>query len=112
MRVLIIGGTGLISTGIIKHLHARGADITMLNRGRSTSRIEARVQLITCDRDDIDAFERACRAQTYDAVIDMICYTPQQAQSDVRAFAGRCGHFIFCSTVCTYGRSAVPSEAT
>ena len=29
MRVLLIGGTGLISTGIVKHLCARGADVTV-----------------------------------------------------------------------------------
>ena len=32
MRVLIVGGTGLISTGIVKHLLSRGADVTLFNR--------------------------------------------------------------------------------
>jgi nucleoside-diphosphate-sugar epimerase len=39
----------------------------------------------------------------FDVVIDMICYRPEEAESDVRAFGGRCGQLIFCSTVCTYG---------
>ena len=107
MRVLIIGGTGLISTGIIKHLHARGggADVTMFNRGERENTIaDARsVKTITGDRNDFTAFERTFGKEEFDVVIDMICYKPEQAESDLRAFGGRCEHFIFCSTVCTYG---------
>jgi nucleoside-diphosphate-sugar epimerase len=38
----------------------------------------------------------------------MICFNANQAESDVRAFGKRCGHFIFCSTVCTYGVKIPP----
>jgi len=31
---LVIGGTGLISTGIVTHLLARGARVTIYNRGQ------------------------------------------------------------------------------
>lgn len=113
MKVLIIGGTGLISTGIIKHLLARGADITMLNRGKRAEQARRLsgegVQQILVDRDDIFAFEKAVSGQTFDVVIDMICFWPKQAESDIRAFANRCGHFIFCSTVCTYGVKIPPN---
>lgn len=105
MKVLIIGGTGLISTGIAKHLLVRGAEITMLNRAKRS----VYSNQITVDRDDFPAFEHTVAGQTFDVVIDMICFRPEQAQSDIRAFGGRCGHFIFCSTVCTYGVK-VPSN--
>ena len=86
MRVLIIGGTGLISTGIVKHLHARGdAEITMLNRGQreNTLQVDGRgtspATATTSRRSrSVSASER------FDVVIDMICFTPQQAESDVR----------------------------
>jgi nucleoside-diphosphate-sugar epimerase len=103
MRVLLIGGTGLISTGIVKHLHARGAEVTMFNRGQRESAIAGEVRQITGDRNDFAAFEKRFASEQFDVVIDMIAFTPEQALSDVRAFAGRCDHFIFCSTVCTYG---------
>jgi nucleoside-diphosphate-sugar epimerase len=38
----------------------------------------------------------------------MICFSPQQAEASVRAFGARCEHFIFCSTVCTYGVKVPP----
>ncbi|MCF7688710.1 MAG: NAD-dependent epimerase/dehydratase family protein [Cephaloticoccus sp.] len=112
MKVLIIGGSGLISTGIVKALKMRGADITVFNRGQTDDRL-GDVHHLTGDRNDFPAFESSVAAAgPWDAVIDMICFRPDQAASDVRAFAGRCGHFLFCSTVCTYGNSQtiVPTD--
>jgi nucleoside-diphosphate-sugar epimerase len=108
MKVLIIGGTGLISQGILKHLQARAARITMFNRGQRENRVEGEFETMHGDRNDHAAFERAFADRKFDVVIDMICYNAQQAESDVRAFGGRCGHFIFCSTVCTYGVKTPP----
>jgi nucleoside-diphosphate-sugar epimerase len=115
MKVLIIGGTGLISTGIVKALLTRGAAITVYNRGQTDDRLGAGVNHLSGDRNDFPAFESAMAATGHwDVVIDMICFRPDQAESDVRAFAGRCGHFIFCSTVCTYGntQTVVPTLET
>jgi nucleoside-diphosphate-sugar epimerase len=109
MRVLIIGGTGLISTGIVKHLLTRGASITMFNRGQRENTLPKNIEAIHGDRNDFPVFEKTFADKTFDVVIDMICYKPEQAESDVRAFAGRCGHFIFCSTVCTYGVKVPPN---
>jgi nucleoside-diphosphate-sugar epimerase len=108
MRVLLIGGTGLISRGIVKHLLTRGASITMFNRGQRENTLPESVESIHGDRNDFDAFESTFRDKRFDVVIDMIAYNPKQAESDVRAFGGRCGHFIFCSTVCTYGVKVPP----
>ena len=115
MNVLIVGGTGLISTGIVKALQARGAAITVFNRGQTDDRLGGAVRHLAGDRNDFPAFEATVRAAgPWDVVIDMICFRPDQAESDVRAFAGRCGHFIFCSTVCTYGntQTIVPTLET
>ncbi|HEX2852935.1 MAG TPA: NAD-dependent epimerase/dehydratase family protein [Opitutaceae bacterium] len=115
MNVLIIGGTGLISTGIVKALKERGAAITVFNRGKTDDRLGGEVRHLTGDRRDFSAFEKAMAdAGTWDVVIDMICFRPDEAESVLRAFAGRCGHFIFCSTVCTYGntQTIVPTLET
>jgi len=115
VNVLIIGGTGLISTGIVKALLARKATVTVYNRGQTDDRLEPAVQRLHGDRNDFATFEKSFASSKYDAVIDMICFKPDQAASDIRAFAGKCGHFVFCSTVCTYGntQTIVPTtEAT
>ncbi|MCE9616480.1 MAG: NAD-dependent epimerase/dehydratase family protein [Lentisphaerae bacterium] len=108
MHVLIIGGTGLISTGIVTHLLARGAGVTMFNRGQRPGAIPAGVEVLHGDRNDVAALQRACGSRRWDAVIDMIGFTPAQAQADIDVFGGRCEQFIFCSTVCSYGVKVPP----
>jgi nucleoside-diphosphate-sugar epimerase len=108
MKVLLIGGTGLISVGIVKHLLARGASVAMFNRGERPAVLPAGIEALRGDRNDVAAFEAACGSRSWDVVIDMICFEPEQARASVRIFAGKCRHFIFCSTVCTYGTKVPP----
>src|SRR6187549_3394462 len=108
MKILIIGGTGLISTAITRFLLERGDDVAHFNRGRST--IDAappQVKQIQGDRTDYGAFEQQIAAAgRFDCVIDMVGYQPEDAASAVRAFRGRAGQFIFCSTVDIYQKPA------
>ena len=105
MNVLIIGGTGLISTATTRALLARGADVTHFNRGKSRPEPLPGVKTIVGDRTDHAAFEAAmAEAGTWDCVIDMVGYKPADAESVVRTFKGKIGHFVFCSTVDVYAR--------
>lgn len=107
MRVLIIGGTGLISSAITPQLLARGDEVTLYNRGKSEVRFEGEPQYIHGDRRDYATFEKQMEeAGHFDYVIDMVGFSPADGESVVRAFKGRIGQFIFCSTVCTYGGPA------
>lgn len=107
MKALIIGGTGNISTAITRILVERGDDVTLYNRGKTGAQISGNYKNITGDRTKYDAFEaQMAEAGTFDCVIDMICYKPEDAQSVVRAFRGRAGHVIFCSTVDVYTKPA------
>lgn len=104
MNVLFLGGTGLISTAIVRKLLLRGEQVTCFNRGRSESRLPEHPNLtvVNGDRSDRAAFEALFADKHYDVVVDMICFHPDDAASSIRAFKGRCGHFLFCSTVCVY----------
>ena len=55
MKVLLIGGTGTISTAVTRLLAERGADLTLLNRGNRTDDIPAGVKVIVCDANDEQA---------------------------------------------------------
>jgi nucleoside-diphosphate-sugar epimerase len=107
MKYLIIGGTGLISTSITRILLEQGEEVTLYNRGRSPQRFPGGARTLHGDRSQFSEFEAQVReAGEFDCVIDMICYRPEQAESDLRAFDGRCGRFIFCSTVDVYAKPA------
>lgn len=107
MRVLILGGTGLISTGITRLLLQRGDEVVHFNRGKRSEEFEGRVRTIAGDRYDHPAFEaQMAEEPPFDCVIEMIAYAPEDVRSLVRAFGGRTGHLVFCSTVDVYARPA------
>lgn len=107
MQILIIGGTGLISTAITRDLAARGDRVTVFNRGRREAEMPPDITLLRGDRTDYAAFEaQMAEAGPFDCVIDMVGYAPEDAASAVRAFRGRVGQFVFCSTVDVYQKPA------
>jgi nucleoside-diphosphate-sugar epimerase len=102
MRVVVVGGTGNISTGVVKALLTWGHEVTVFNRGRRRSRLPDGVRYLQGDRKERAAFEERMQAERFDAAIDMICFNAEDAQSDVKAFRG-VKHFIQTSTVATFG---------
>jgi nucleoside-diphosphate-sugar epimerase len=101
MRVCIVGGTGNISRSIVRVLLAQGHDVTCFNRGKSGAAATG-ARTILGDRTDRAAFEKAMQSERFDAAIDMICFSREDAESSFRAFRG-VQQFVHCSTVCTYG---------
>ena len=102
-RVVIVGGTGNISTSISRLLVEKGYDVTCFNRGKNKSEIIPDcVHLIQGDRMDRERFEKTMQDQHFDYAIDMICFNEEDAKSDIRAFRD-VEQFVITSTTCTYG---------
>jgi len=108
MRVLLIGGTGLISTAITRLLLEQGKhDVILYNRNKTELRLPAPVKTIAGDRTNFPQFEeQMAAAGNFDCVIDMCCYLPAEAASAIRALRGRVGQYIFTSTVDVYSKPA------
>jgi nucleoside-diphosphate-sugar epimerase len=106
VKVLMIGGTGLISSSIVPLLLARGDDVAILSRGVSDRPLPAGCAHIAGDR-TASGFEQLIgEAPRFDCVIDMVCYRPEDAASSIRAFAGRTAQYIFTSTIDVYRKPA------
>lgn len=103
MRVLVIGGTGLISTAIVDRLIEVGHTPILFNRGQTPPRFQANVEVLHGDRQDFDAFSNTMATVDVDAVIDMITFDARTASNGIDVFRERIGHYLFCSTVCVYG---------
>ncbi|GHV37371.1 hypothetical protein AGMMS49546_04930 [Spirochaetia bacterium] len=101
MNALVIGGTGIISTDVVKLALARGWDITLLNRGQH-SKAPAGAHSIECDARDEGAMQKALEGKYFDVVANFIGFLPEQIEQDIRIFNGKCAQYIFISTCCTY----------
>jgi nucleoside-diphosphate-sugar epimerase len=104
MNILLIGGTGNISAPMPQALIDRGDQVTLYNRGHHAV---PGVRQIVGDRGSYPHFEQQmAEAGPFDCVIDMIAYQPEDAHSVVRAFRGKVGQYIFCSTVDVFTKPA------
>jgi nucleoside-diphosphate-sugar epimerase len=107
MRILVIGGTGLIGSSIVRDLAGRGDEVTVLSRGRRPMMLPDGVGRMEADRSDVRSFEAAIAASgIWDAVIDMICFEPDEAMSAIRALSGRTAQYLMTSTVDVYRKPA------
>lgn len=91
MKILIIGGTGTISSAITRQLAAGGHDLWLLNRGTRRSEVPASVKQITADIDDEVSVRQQTGSHEWDAVCEFIGFVPSQVERDSRATARRCG---------------------
>jgi len=101
VRVLFIGGTGLISTACTELALQRGIDVVLLNRGQRKA-TPAGAKSIVADIHDPAAAAAALAGQCFDAVANFIAYTPQDIERDVELFRGRTKQYIFISSCSVY----------
>jgi nucleoside-diphosphate-sugar epimerase len=106
MKVLMIGGTGLISSSIVPLLLGRGDEVSIASRGTSLRPLPPGVRHIAADRTSTAFADALGSGPMFDCVIDMVCYEPAEAEAAVRALAGRTGQYILTSTVDVYRKPA------
>lgn len=104
MKVLVLGGTGVISRHIVEQLLDKNHDVTVFNRGNSSQTFRGKVEQMVGDRRNWEQFEAMMQKRRFDAVIDMICFNEEDAKSNVRAFRESAGHIVVTSSVAAYKR--------
>ncbi|MFC6725390.1 NAD-dependent epimerase/dehydratase family protein, partial [Halobium palmae] len=104
MHVLLVGGTGLISTGITCQLVDAGHEVTVFTRGRTEAAIPDEVRRVTGDRTEPGALAEATGDLDVDCVIDVVAFEPEDVEGAIETFAGRVDQYVFCSTIDVYHR--------
>ncbi len=115
MKVLFIGGTGVISSACSELALARGIELYLLNRGESVRPAPAGARLLRGDIRDLAAAANALAGHRFDVVVDWIAYRPEHVAADIALFRGRTGQYIFISSASAYQKpiSSLPiTEST
>ena len=102
MKVLFVGGTGIISSGAAALALERGMDLWLLNRGTRSERLPEGAKVITADYRNEAQTVAALSGHSFDAVIDFITYLPEQMAQAVRIFSGKMKQYIFISSASVY----------
>jgi nucleoside-diphosphate-sugar epimerase len=102
LRVLFLGGTGIISSACAQRAVEAGLDLTVVNRGKTSTRpLPAEAHVITGDIEDPAALAEVA-AQDFDVVVDWIAFTPDQVRARTDAFRGHVGQYVFISSASAY----------
>ena len=102
MKVLFIGGTGIISSACARLALERGIDLYLLNRGQSARPIPPGAKVLLGDIHDPASARAALGDHRFDAVVNWIVFTPDQLDIDFDLFRGRTGQYIFISSASAY----------
>ena len=102
MKVLFIGGTGIISSACSHLAVKQGIELFILNRGLSTRTVPLGAVTITGDIRNPESVKSLLTNHNFDAVVDWVAYTPEHIKVDLELFRGKTDQFIFISSASAY----------
>ena len=104
MKILFIGGTGVISSACADLAVARGHELFLVNRSISR-KLPVPENAIVLQADVYTEEARLAGLLAdhhFDAVVDYIAYHPNDIERDLRLFRGKTDQFVFISSASAY----------
>jgi len=103
LRVLFIGGSGVISSACSRAAVEAGLELFVLNRGTSTVRpLPPGARRLQADIREPGSVLQAIKDLEFDSVTDWVAFTPDQVRTDLELFGGRTGQYVFISSASAY----------
>lgn len=109
LEVLYIGGTGTISASCVRRSVTAGMRVSVLNRGRNSKGrdLPDDVTWLHGDVTDPASLAEALGDRRFDAVVNFLSYTAEDAERMVGVFTGRTGQYVHISSASVYGKPVV-----
>jgi len=103
MRILFLGGTGIISSAAGRRLAERpDVKLTFCVRGQSTREVPPGVEVVSGDLREPGSVAAALGSRRFDVVVNFIAFTPAHVEADVALFSGKIGQYVFISSASAY----------
>lgn len=96
MEILLIGGTGVLSSAVTTEAIRKGIKVTMINRGNH--KIPDGVTLLKANKNDLKKIEQILRGRMFDAVCDFLIYSVKEIEQSYRFYSKYCRQYIFISS--------------
>jgi nucleoside-diphosphate-sugar epimerase len=102
VKVLFIGGTGVISSACAQLAVEHGINLCLLNRGKTERNVPAGVEILQGDIRERDSVKGAIGNRTFDVVVDWIAFAPDHIDADLELFRDRTAQYVFISSASVY----------
>lgn len=97
--ILLIGGTGVISSAVVQVAIKKGLLVTTVTRGKR--KLPQGISNIICDKEDKEKLSQLLDSH-YDAVIDFLCYTEAELENSFKFYSNYTGQYFFISSCAVY----------
>ena len=95
MKVLFIGGTGVISSAVSKLAVKKKIDLWVLNRGQHNDTLPKKVKVLVGDMNDKKQIKQLLEGHQFDSIVQWISFTEEDVKRDVEVFKGHTKQFVF-----------------
>lgn len=102
MKVLFVGGTGLISTAVTQKAIERNMDLYVMNRGRRQHELPSNVHHIIADINDTKHVKEILKDLYFDVIVEWIGFSVDHLKRDYELFKGKTDQYVFISTAAAY----------
>ena len=102
MKVLFIGGSGIISSACSQLAVERGLELYLLNRGQSSRPTPESAHVLRGDIRDPASAAEALGDMIFDAVVNWVAFTPEHIETDLELFRDRTQQYVFISSASAY----------
>lgn len=107
MKALFVGGTGIISTAIVKRLVKElHWEVWLINRGNRNNVVPEGVHQIIADINDEAAVAEKIKDLSFDTICEFIGFTVDQVERDYRLFKDKTRQYIYISSASAYHKPA------
>ncbi len=104
MRILFLGGAGMIGSAVAAEAARQGHDLTIATRGEPRRPVPAAAAQLRVDVHRLAELRGALARQHYDVVVNWVGFTPDQIDGHPGLFAPITGHYVFISTCSVFAR--------
>jgi nucleoside-diphosphate-sugar epimerase len=100
MKLLLVGGTGVLSRAVVDLSLDFGYNVYVLNRGKRG--VSPDVHLLQSDINDKTRVNSLINDLYFDVVVDFIGYTKTQVEGRINIFKGKCNQYIYISSTAVF----------
>ena len=107
MNILIIDGTGILSTDVCAESIKQGNSVYILNRGTRAYALNKDAVLIKGDvrKDSVQELRSKIGNNYYDVVIDFLTFNPEQMIKILESIKDFCSQYVFISSATAYQKT-------
>lgn len=107
MKILLIGGSGTISSAVTQKLISENHQVFVLNRGNNNDRLPSSVHVLVADMANENDVAEIIKDHFFDAVCEFIAFHPSQIERDIRLFSEKTNQYVFISSASAYHKPSV-----